>query len=154
MALEPGLTVLVVDDDEGHVELVRRNLRRAGIVNPIAVARDGSDALDFVFGRGGRRQERDHCGELLLLLDINMPGLDGVEVLRQLKQDPATRTIPIVMLTTTDDPREVQRCYSLGCNVYVTKPVDPPAFIEAVARLGFFLSIVAVPAWPPPAGGQ
>ncbi len=75
-----------------------------------------------------------------------MPGgVDGVEVLRRIKADPDKRKIPIVMLTTTDDPREVERCYALGCNVYMMKPVDPAAFIEAVARLGLFISVVSIP---------
>jgi CheY-like chemotaxis protein len=74
-----------------------------------------------------------------------MPGFDGVEVLRQIKADPVKKKIPVIMLTTTDDPREVQKCYELGCNEYVTKPLDPSSFIEAIRRLGMFLSIVRVP---------
>jgi CheY-like chemotaxis protein len=141
------VAILVVDDDPGHVELVRRNLRRAGINNPILAMGNGKEALDFVFCRGphaGRKVE----GELLVLLDINMPGIDGVEVLRQIKADPSTKQIPVLMLTTTDDPREVNRCYELGCNVYVTKPVDPAAFIDAINRLGLFISIVKTPSDP------
>ncbi len=84
-------------------------------------------------------------GSILLLLDIKMPKVDGVEVLRQLKADPRTNTIPVIMLTTTDDPRKVRRCYELGCNVYITKPVDYQAFIEAIRRLGLFLQVVQVP---------
>jgi CheY-like chemotaxis protein len=80
-----------------------------------------------------------------LLLDINMPRVDGVEVLRRLKADPKTDQLPVLMLTTTDDPREVQRCYELGCSSYVTKPVEYDRFVEAVRRLGLFLSIVQVP---------
>jgi CheY-like chemotaxis protein len=79
-----------------------------------------------------------------MLLDVNMAGLDGVEVLRQIKADPRKKKIPVIMLTTTDDPREINRCYELGCSVYVTKPVDPGAFIEAIKRLGMFISIVRV----------
>jgi CheY-like chemotaxis protein len=79
------------------------------------------------------------------LLDIKMPRLDGIEVLRQLRADPRTARLPIIMLTTTDDPREIQRCYELGCNVYITKPVDYQAFVEAIKRLGLFLQVVKVP---------
>ena len=142
---EDSVTILIVDDDPGHVELLRRNLRRTGIEHRTEALGDGSSALDYVFRRGayaggGKR------GKLLLLLDINMPGgVDGVEVLRQLKTDPTTRKIPIVMLTTTDDPREIDRCYELGCNVYVTKPVAPEAFVNTVAGLGQLLSIARVP---------
>jgi CheY-like chemotaxis protein len=80
-----------------------------------------------------------------VLLDLNMPVLDGYQVLERMKADERTRRIPVVVLTTTDDPREVDRCYGLGCNVYVTKPVDYERFSEAVRKLGLFLSIVAFP---------
>ena len=82
---------------------------------------------------------------MLLLLDIKMPRVDGVEVLRQLKSDPQTALVPIIILTTTDDPREIQRCYELGCSVYITKPVDYQAFVEAINRLGLFLQVVRIP---------
>ena len=134
---------LVVDDDEGHRELIRRNLQRAGINNKVVDLANGNAALDYVFCRGTHASRRNDS-ELMMLLDINMPGVDGVEVLRQIKADPARKKIPVIMLTTTDDPREVSRCYELGCNVYVTKPVDPSAFIEAIKRLGMFISIVRV----------
>lgn len=144
MTSERKLEILVVDDDEGHVELVRRNLRRGGVNNAMTTLTSGRAALDYVF-RQGQYSSRTN-GNLLILLDINMPGsVDGVEVLRRIKADPDRRSIPIIMLTTTDDPREVERCYELGCNVYMMKPVDPAAFVDAVARLGLFISIVSVP---------
>src|SRR5438552_9014734 len=96
------ITVVVVDDDEGHVELVRRNLRRAGITNDILTFGNGSEALEYVFRRDAHTV-RNGRGELLILLDINMPGVDGVEVLRRIKADPETKKIPVIMLTTTDD---------------------------------------------------
>jgi CheY-like chemotaxis protein len=141
------ITILLVDDDAGHTELVRRNLRRSGVRNPIQIIESGAAALDYVFCRG-RHAGRAGDGELLLLLDINMPGLDGVEVLRQIKADPSTRRIPVIMLTTTDDPREINRCYDLGCNVYVTKPVEPSAFVEAVKRLGLMIDVASLPIDP------
>ncbi len=137
------LTILVVDDDQGHRELIRRNLQRGGVTNPVLELANGKEALDFVFSRGAHAQRKGDA-ELLMLLDVNMPGLDGVEVLRQIKADPRKKKIPVIMLTTTDDPREISRCYELGCSVYVTKPVDPGAFIEAIKRLGMFISIVRV----------
>jgi len=143
MGLPTTVTIVVVDDDEGHSQLVCLNLRRAGVTNPTVVLTTGSEALDYVYRRGAYA-DRPAEGEFLLLLDINMPGIDGVEVLRQIKADPDTRRIAVMMLTTTDDPREVNRCYDLGCNVYVTKPVDPAAFIEAIRRLGLFLSVVSL----------
>jgi CheY-like chemotaxis protein len=138
------VTIVMVDDDEGHLELVRRNLRRSGINNPVVALHSGIQALDYVLRRGAYAN-RTGNGDLLVLLDINMPGLDGVEVLRQIKADPEAKKIPVLMLTTTDDPREINRCYELGCNIYITKPVDPMAFIEAIQRLGLFLSVVNLP---------
>lgn len=138
------VTIVLAEDDDGHATLIQRNLERAGLANGFIRLKDGQDALDFFRGEGS------HAGRVLdpsvlLLLDINMPRMDGVEVLRALKADPNTALIPVIMLTTTDDPREVQRCYQLGCNVYVTKPVDYQAFIDAVKRLGLFLQVVQVP---------
>ena len=139
------MTIVIVDDDEGHIELVRRNLRRSGITNPIVAITNGNDALDYVFCRGAYT-DRTGNGELLILLDINMPGgMNGIDVLRAIKADSHTKKIPVLMLTTTDDPREVNRCYELGCSVYITKPVEPSAFIEAIRRLGLFISVVRPP---------
>jgi CheY-like chemotaxis protein len=141
MTQDRGLEILVVDDDEGHSELVRRNLRRAGVNNPIVSVTSGQAALVFREGPFAARPP----GHLMVVLDINMPGIDGIDVLTRIKADPERRAIPVVMLTTTDDPREVARCYERGCNVYMTKPVEPLAFIEAVKRLGLFISVVNVP---------
>jgi CheY-like chemotaxis protein len=123
---------------------VRRNLKRAGIANEVSHVRDGQEALDYIRCQGAYAT-RVPNGPLLLLLDINMPRLDGVEVLRQVKADAKTAKLPVVMLTTTDDPREVQKCYQLGCSVYITKPVVYEDFIEAIKRLGLFLAIVKIP---------
>jgi CheY-like chemotaxis protein len=144
MSVNPSeFPILIVDDDEGHVELVRRNLRRIAVSNSITAVHDGSRALEYVFKRGEfcRRTSEDP----LMLLDLNMPGtVNGVEVLRQIKSNPATQKMPVIMLSTTDDPREVSRCYELGCSVYITKPVDSTQFIEAIKRLGLFLQIIRV----------
>jgi len=137
------LTILVVDDDEGHRELIRRNLLRGGLTNTVVALPTGNAALEYVFCRGAYA-DRKGDSLLLMLLDINMPGLDGAEVLRQIKADPVKKKIPIIMLTTTDDPREVNRCYELGCNEYISKPVEPVAFIETIKRLGMFLSVVSI----------
>lgn len=143
MATEP-ISIVLADDDDGHATLIQRNLQRSGVVNGIFRVKDGQEALDFIRGEGAFAEQPLHGG-ILLLLDINMPRLDGVEVLRRLKADPRTNTIPIIMLTTTDDPREIERCYQLGCSVYVTKPVEYSDFIEAINRLGLFLQVVRVP---------
>ena len=138
------LVILMAEDDEGHATLVRRNLRRAGVVNEVVWVKDGREALDYI-NREGAYAERDRAGALVILLDINMPVMDGVEVLRCLKADERTKMIPVMMLTTTDDPREIDRCYALGCSVYVTKPVEYEGFREAVRQLGLFLQFVEVP---------
>ncbi len=143
MAAEPILIVLVEDDD-GHAKLVERNLKRAGVANGIRRLRDGQEAIDFVQGSGSF-SGRNTPQPMLLLLDIKMPRVDGLQVLRQLKSNPQTSLVPVIMLTTTDDPREIQRCYELGCSVYITKPVDYQAFVEAINRLGLFLQVVRVP---------
>ena len=139
-----SLVILLAEDDDGHATLVQRNLKRAGLANEIVHVRDGQAVLDFVHAQGPYAG-RSANGPLLLVLDIRMPRLDGVEALRRLKSNPATAALPVVMLTTTDDPREVQRCYELGCSIYVTKPVAYDEFVEAIRRLGLFLSIVRVP---------
>jgi CheY-like chemotaxis protein len=142
---EDRVTIVIVDDDEGHAELVRRNLRRAGLHNPMLTIQSGSEALDYLLRRGAH-SEREVHGSSIVFLDINISGsIDGIEVLRQIKADPSTRRLPVIMLTTADDPREIDRCYDLGCNVYVTKPVDPSAFSTAVKRLGQILAVASLP---------
>ena len=135
-----SVNIIVVEDDDGHATLIERNLRRAGLANAVVRLRDGQEALDYFFANPASPLD----AESVLLLDINMPRVDGIDVLRRLKADPRTAKIPTIMLTTTDDPREIERCYQLGCNVYVTKPVEYDAFMEAIRRLGFFLQIVRI----------
>jgi CheY-like chemotaxis protein len=112
--------------------------------NPTQRFENGQQVLDFFFGKGeGPPYKPDRA--YLLLLDIRMPKVDGVEVLRQIKQDGALRKLPVIMLTTTDDPREVARCHGLGCNSYIVKPVDYDKFAEAIKNLGLYISLVEVP---------
>ncbi|MCP4654309.1 MAG: response regulator [bacterium] len=140
MASEQEVTILLVEDDPGHARLVEKNLRRASIANEIVTVSDGQQALDHLFGDGERS-----ALPLLVLLDLNLPGLDGYQVLERIKADERTRRIPVIVLTTTDDAREVARCYELGCNVYIVKPVEYEHFSEAIRKLGLFLKVVAVP---------
>jgi CheY-like chemotaxis protein len=142
MTAQP-LSIVLAEDDDGHATLIQLNLERAGLANSFVRLRNGEEALDYVRGEGPHAGQPH--GAVLLLLDIKMPRVDGVEVLRLLKANPRTSAIPVIMLTTTDDPREVRRCYELGCNVYITKPVDYQAFIEAIRRLGLFLQVVQIP---------
>jgi CheY-like chemotaxis protein len=138
------LVILMAEDDEGHANLIKRNLKRAGVVNEIVHVKDGREALDFIHCQNGYAN-RTANGPLLVLLDIKMPRVDGVEALRQIKADKKTAKYPVIMLTTTDDPREVDKCYKLGCSVYITKPVEYEQFVEATRRLGLFLQIVKAP---------
>ena len=134
-------TILIVDDDEGHAILIRENLEAAGLRSRIEHFRDGQAILDFFDRHPPTRAET-----YLVLLDIRMPKVDGIEVLRRLKADPRFCRLPVIMLTTTDDSREVERCYELGCNVYIQKPVDYDRFAEAIRRLGLFVPLLLVPA--------
>jgi CheY-like chemotaxis protein len=143
MNMTKEVVVLIADDDLGHVRLIEKNLSRAGLHNPIERFENGQDILDFLFGRGAHQRAKE--ASYLLLLDIRMPKVDGVEVLRQIKADPELRKIPVIMLTTTDDPREVEHCHALGCSNYVVKPVDYDKFAEAVKQFGLFIALVQVP---------
>lgn len=136
--------ILIADDDAGHARLIEKNLTRAGLHNPIQRFSNGQEALDFLFRRGPG-PHRQSTAAYLLLLDIRMPMVDGVEVLRQIKADAELRKLPVIMLTTTEDPREVQRCHQLGCNSYIVKPVDYDKFAEAINNFGLYVSLVQVP---------
>ncbi len=136
--------ILIAEDDEGHFELIKRSLQRAGVCNEILRFADGQETLDFLFVRGdGPKREPDK--EYLLLLDIRMPKIDGVEVLEKVKKDSELKKIPVIMLTTTDDPRTIERCHNLGCSVYIVKPVEYQDFADAVRKVGLLLSVVEVP---------
>lgn len=138
------LVILIADDDSGHARLIEKNLERSGLHNPVLRFENGQEILDFLFCRGdGLKRAADT--PYLLLLDIRMPKIDGVEVLRQVKADPELRKMPVSILTTTDDPREVARCHELGCGNYIVKPVDYEKFSEAIKQLGLFISLVQVP---------
>ena len=137
-------TILLAEDDEGHAFLIRQNFKRAGLPTPAQHFADGQAILDYLFDRSPDRR-RDANKAYVLLLDIRMPKVDGMEVLRQIKADRELRTLPIIMLTTTDDPREVRRCHELGCSLYIQKPVDYEMFSETIRRLAQFVMMLVVP---------
>ena len=143
--MEKEVIILIAEDDDGHATLIQRNLKRAGIVNEIIRFKDGQEVLDYLFQKG-EGAKRESGKSLLLLLDIRMPKVDGVEVLKQVKANEELKKLPVMMITTTDDPREIEHCHNLGCNNYVTKPIDYEKFVAAVRQLGLFLLIVHVPA--------
>ena len=144
MSANREVIILVAEDDAGHARLIEKNLTRAGLNNPVVRFDNGQAVLDFLFRRGSGRHRTSDV-PYLLLLDIRMPQVDGIEVLRQIKQDSELRKVPVIILTTTDDPREVERCHSIGCASYIVKPVDYNKFAEAITGLGLYISLVQVP---------
>ena len=132
------VVIVLAEDDPGHARLIEKNLR-AVITNKFVRFANGKEALDYL------RREEQMDSQHLLLLDLNMPVMDGYQVLRHLKEDPRTVLIPVIVLTTTDDPGEIQRCYELGCNAYVVKSADHEQFTEVMRRLGLFLTIARMP---------
>lgn len=137
------LVILIAEDDDGHAELIQAGLKESGVCNKIIRFKNGEDAWFFLTGKA-KNENRDASNAYLLLLDINMPKMDGIEVLRRIKSNEDLKEIPILMLTTTDDPREVEACYKLGCNMYITKPVDFFKFAETLKRMGLFIQIVKI----------
>jgi len=142
--MNPDTTVLIAEDDDGHAALIEKNLRRAGMGKPCHRLRDGQEALEYFLGLGNMPQGKTAHG-YLLLLDINLPRVNGIEVLRRMKEHEMLRRVPVLMLSTTDNPQEVEACHSIGCNFYLTKPTDPEAFAQAINCLGSFLDILTVP---------
>jgi CheY-like chemotaxis protein len=144
MSKQEPLTIIMIEDDEGHATLIERNIRRAGVSNEIIKFASGTPALDYLIGGGGKPGVKNGK-PYMVLLDLNLPDMSGVDILKKLKETPKTERIPVIVLTTTDDKNEIQRCYDLGANVYVTKPVNYENFANAIRQLGLFFSVVQVP---------
>ena len=142
--MEEEVVIIVAEDDDGHFSLIKKNLKRAGISNEIIRFIDGQAVVNFLFMEG-EGAKRDHNKGYLLLLDINMPKLDGVEVLRQVKGDPELKKIPVIMLTTSDDQQRTDMCRNLGCTAYIVKPVEYGDFVTTIGSIGLFLSVVVMP---------
>ena len=137
------VTIIMIEDDDGHARLIERNIRRSGVNNKILPFTSGTEAVRYLFGSDG--SGFDHMGEaLLILLDLNLPDMSGIDILRRVKENKFLKSTPVVVLTTTDDSLEVKRCYELGCNVYVTKPVNYESFANAIRQLGLFFSVIQV----------
>ncbi len=145
LLMSKPLTILIAEDDPGHARLIEKNLQRSGVQNSILRFENGQEILDYLFRRDGRKG-RPSEGSYLLLLDIRMPKVDGVQVLKEIKADARTRRLPIVMLTTTDDPNEVDRRHFLGCSNYIVKPIDYDQFSAVIQQLGAFLTLLHIPA--------
>ena len=135
-----AVTIVMIEDDEGHARLIEKNLKRAGVYNEVRHFVDGTSALDYLLGPGRPAQR-----PLLVLLDLNLPDMTGIDILEKVKGNDHTKRSPVVVLTTTDDQREIQRCYDLGANVYITKPVDYEGFANAIKQLGLFFSVMQIP---------
>ncbi|GLK54651.1 CheY-like chemotaxis protein [Methylopila capsulata] len=140
MNTQRPVTIVMIEDDGGHARLIEKNVRRAGVNNEIRHFADGTSALAFL-----QSQEAAANGPMLILLDLNLPDMTGIDILTVLKAHERLKRAPVIVLTTTDDKVEIQRCYDLGCNVYITKPVDYETFATAIRQLGLFLSVMQVP---------
>lgn len=143
MSIYKELVIVIAEDDLGHAELIKEGLIESGVHNEIIHFVDGEEAWDF-FSAKNKDNTLNKTKNYLLLLDINMPKMDGVELLRRMKRTDELKEIPVMMLTTTDDPREVEECYKIGCSIYITKPVDFAKFSETLKRLGLFIQIVKI----------
>lgn len=141
-ASDAGVTILLVEDDEGHAELIKDCLKDIGVSNVLKRFRDGQEIIDYLAGI--REAKPVLSGRYIVLLDIRIPKVDGQDVLRWIKTDDRLKCLPVVMLTTTDDPREVHASYRMGCNAYITKPVDYHEFSRMINALGEFIRIVRV----------
>ncbi|WP_118856883.1 response regulator [Sphingomonas mesophila] len=142
MSASQPVNIVMIEDDEGHARLIEKNIRRAGINNPLRHFLDGTSGLNFLFDDPEGPLAN---GPALVLLDLNLPDMSGTEILSRIKSDEKLHRIPVVILTTTDDKTEIQRCYDLGCNVYITKPVNYENFADAIRQLGLFLSVIQLP---------
>jgi CheY-like chemotaxis protein len=137
-------TILLAEDNENDVELTLTALKECHLSNDVEVVRDGAEALDYVY-RQGKYSERENGLPCVILLDLKMPKVDGHEVLRQIKSDPVLRHIPVVVLTSSREEKDLVLSYDLGVNAFVVKPVDFQQFIEAIKNLGMFWALVNEP---------
>jgi DNA-binding response OmpR family regulator len=144
MSATTPVTIIMIEDDEGHARLIERNIRRSGVNNEILPFSNGTAATKYLFGTDGTGINQKGRA-LLILLDLNLPDTTGIDILRQIKANQYLKTTPVVVLTTTDDSQEIKRCYELGCNVYITKPVNYESFANAIRQLGLFFSVIQVP---------
>jgi CheY-like chemotaxis protein len=137
--------ILLVEDSQDDLDMTLRALRKANMANHIEIARDGAEALDFIFCEGAHAARKIENLPRLILLDLKLPKIDGMEVLRRIKGDPRTKMIPVVMLTSSKEQKDVIESYGLGTNSYIVKPVDFESFAEAVQRLGMYWLLLNQP---------
>lgn len=137
-----SVEILLVEDNPNDLALTQRALKKARLANHLHVCRDGEEALDFLFGEGVHSGRSNGQLPRVVLLDLKLPKVDGLEVLRRLKADPRTRTIPVVMLTSSKEQKDVIESYNLGVNSYIVKPVNFEGFSAAVEQLGMYWLLV------------
>jgi CheY-like chemotaxis protein len=143
---QPNQTeILLVEDSQDDLDMTLRALRKANMANHIEIARDGADALDFIFCEGTHAARKIENVPKLILLDLKLPKIDGMEVLKRIKGDPRTRMIPVVMLTSSKEQKDVIESYGLGTNSYIVKPVDFESFADAVQKLGMYWLLLNQP---------
>jgi CheY-like chemotaxis protein len=140
------IEILLVEDDPDDLELTRRALQEERVCNMIHIARDGEEALDFLFCRGAFRDRDPKCQPKLILLDLKLPKVDGLEVLREIRRNPRTKILPVVILTSSKQESDMVQGYCLGVNSYIQKPVDFDQFRSTVKRLGYYWLVVNEPA--------
>jgi len=137
--------ILLVEDNPSDLQLTLRALRKANLANSIHIARDGEEALEFVFCEGGQAGRSIEDAPRVILLDLKLPKVDGLEVLARIKADPRTHTIPVVVLTSSKEQNDVVESYGLGVNSYIVKPVNFERFVEAVQQLGMYWLVLNHP---------
>ena len=140
--------ILIVEDTSEDLDLTLRALRKAKITNHIQVARDGEEALEFIFCEGPFAERKIEDGPKVILLDLKLPKIDGLEVLQRIKSDPRTKSIPVVVLTSSREQNDVVESYNLGVNSYIVKPVNFEQFSEAVQKLGMYWLLINHPPSP------
>jgi two-component system response regulator len=141
----PEKTILLVEDNPADVTLTIRALKRANIANELVVARDGVEALDYLFGTGQHSGRDINQLPVVVLLDLKLPKVDGIEVLKQIRSNPTTELLPVVVLTSSKEQSDVTACYKYNCNSYVRKPVDFNQFADAVKQLGLYWLVLNEP---------
>ena len=140
-----AIEILLVEDNPQHVELTLRALRKHNLANHVLVAKDGAEALEFIFATGAYSQRRIENGPKVILLDLKLPKVDGLELLRRIKSDSRTKAIPVVVVTTSEQEQDVVESYKLGANSYIVKPVSFEKFVQAVSELGFYWMLLNKP---------
>lgn len=145
MTYTNAVEILLVEDNPEDLELTLRALRKANLANHIEVARDGAEAIDFIFCEGAYAARRIEDRPKVILLDLKLPKIDGIEVLKRIKSDPRTRAIPVVVLTSSQEQNDVVESYKLGVNSYIVKPVNFERFAAAVEKLGMYWLLLNQP---------